>query len=143
MDIKHQALTNMTEQLEPYIFPKGECSLIGPEVGKEVRDGIAIFFQSRRTFNPASPHPKGGSYRFVQFVEGQIVAGLQVMSLTGDDGLVANVYCRPEHRRRGYAAGLLERAKEQFTTITLSEDQTVDGKAWTESLTQGFGSKPI
>lgn len=124
----------MTEQLEFYIRPKGRCPLIGEEVGKDVRDGISLFFQSVRTFNPAASHPKGGSYRFVQFIDGQIVAALQVISQTGESGTVANVYCDPNFRRRGHTTALLERAREQFEPLELSTDQTPDGRAWTDSL---------
>lgn len=104
--------------------------MIGKEVGKEVRDGVALFFQSRRTFNPNYPYAKGGSYRFVRFVDGQIVAGLQVMSLSGRDGIVANVYCHPEWRRKGYATELLEAAREVFEAIEFDDDRSNDGQAW-------------
>lgn len=48
-------MTEATTQLTGLILPRGESPMIGKEVGREVRDGVALFFQSRRTFNPNYP----------------------------------------------------------------------------------------
>jgi GNAT superfamily N-acetyltransferase len=127
----------MTEghtQLTGLILPRGESPMIGDEVGKNVRDGVTLFFQSIRTFNRNWPHPKGGSYRFVRFVDGEIVAGLQVMSRTGESGTVANAYCHPDWRRKGMATELLEAATHAFDELELSEDRSLDGQAWVSSF---------
>jgi GNAT superfamily N-acetyltransferase len=123
-------------QLTGLILPKGESPMIGEEKRREVDDGVALFFQSRQTFNKNYPHPKGGSYRFVRFVAGQIVAGLQVMSLSGHEGIVANVYCHPDWRRKGYATELLEAAKNVFEAIEFDDDQSLDGQAWVQSQSE-------
>lgn len=123
-------MNETTTQLTGLILPRGESPMIGREVGRDVRDGVSLFFQSRRTFNPNYPYPKGGSYRFVRCVNGKIVAGLQVMSLSGEKGIVANVYCHPDWRRKGHATELLVAAKEVFETIEFDDDQSPDGQAW-------------
>ncbi|MBY3158351.1 GNAT family N-acetyltransferase [Rhizobium laguerreae] len=129
-------MTEAATQLTGLILPRGESPMIGKEVGKEVRDGVALFFQSRRTFNPAYPYAKGGSYRFVRFVDGQIVAGLQVMSLSGQQGIVANVYCHPDWRRKGHATELLGVAREVFEAIAFDDDRSTDGEAWVAAQTE-------
>lgn len=123
-------MTESNTQLTGLILPRGMCPTIGDEVGKSVLDGVTLFFQSVRTFNRNSPNPKGGSYRFVRFVDGKIVAGLQVMSRTGEVGTVANVYCHPDWRRKGMATELLEEARRTFDALEFSEDRSADGKAW-------------
>jgi ribosomal protein S18 acetylase RimI-like enzyme len=117
-------------QLTGLILPRGMCPTIGREIGRNAQDGVALFFQSIRTFNRNASHPKGGSYRFVRVVDGEIVAGLQVMSRTGKDGTVANVYCHPEWRRRGLATELLDAARNTFESLEFSTDRSNDGEAW-------------
>jgi hypothetical protein len=87
-------------QLTGLVLPCGQCPTIGPETSKRLTPDIMLYFHSVRTFRPHAPHKKGGSYRFVRTVNGQIVAGLQVMSQTGAGGTVANIYCRPESSSR-------------------------------------------
>lgn len=143
-------MSEIQSQLTGLILPRGEAPAIGKETGKNVHDGISLFFQSMRTFMPNSPFPRGGSYRFVRFVGGEIVAGLQVMSRTGESGFVANVYCHPDWRRRGYATELLEEARRTFFEIEFSEDRSSDGQAWVNynkpeirvSETASHGPKP-
>lgn len=124
----------LAAQLTGLVLPLGRCPTIGPERGFMIRDGITVFFQSLLRSNPVSPHPKGGSYRFVRIVDWRIVAGMQVMSKTGLGGTVVNIYCRPEWRRHGHMTDLLTAAQDTLGEVGFSQDLTSDGVAWISSL---------
>lgn len=128
-------------QLTGLVLPRGRCQTIGPEAERRLGPDLLLFHQSNRTFRPRDPHPRGGSYRLVRLDGGRIVAGLQVMSPTGRDGVVANVFCRPEDRRRGHASALLAAARSLFADLTLSEDRSPDGAAWADAV--GTGDPPL
>lgn len=129
-------------QLTGLVLPRGLCPTIGVENGRDVTDGVALFFQSIKVFQPATPYPKGGSYRFVRFVDGEIVAGLQVMSRTGSGGEVANVYCREEWRRMGFASELLEAARARLGDLSFSDDRSADGAAWVRHIENDALAQP-
>jgi GNAT superfamily N-acetyltransferase len=119
-----------TTQLTGLILPCGECPTIGPEKSKNLGGGVTLFFQSIRTFNPSYRHKAGGSYRFTKSLDGVTVAGLQVMSRIGGEGIGAKVYCHPEWRRKGMASELLRAARGIFPVLDFSDDQSPDGQAW-------------
>lgn len=68
-----------------------------------------------------------GSYRFVAFVGGKPVAGLQVMKAEGHPGVVANVYAAPEFRGRGLAPSLLTVARGVLGEVRHGEHLTEAG----------------
>jgi hypothetical protein len=121
-------------QLTGLLLPRSQCPSIGKEVGKNIHDGITVFFQSICLYQPNSPYPKGGSYRFIRVIDGEIVAGMQVMSETGRDGTVANVYCAENWRRHGFATELFLNAQTLLGDIEVSSDLSEDGRAWMTSL---------
>lgn len=100
----------------------GKFPLAGPEKGKRVYDGISQY---------VSPY---GSYRYVRYVDGVAVSALQVMSRDGIAGQAANVYTKPEFRRKGYAAELWKHARRNFRSLVQApeKDRTQDGMAWTK-----------
>jgi ribosomal protein S18 acetylase RimI-like enzyme len=61
-----------------------------------------------------SPH---GSTRYLKYDDGNIVAGLQVVSRDSKEALIANVYTRPEYRRRGLASALIDAARRDFRVV--------------------------
>jgi hypothetical protein len=121
-------------QLTGLIAPLGQNPMIGPETGKETENGIALFFQSVTIFNASASNPHGGSYRFVRFVGGKAVAGIQVMSLDGKEGVLANAYCAPEFRRMGFTTELAKEARRRFAKLAFSEDRSSDGYLWVQSV---------
>jgi len=105
------------------LFPPGKTRQIGPEKGSSKAHGTALFI---------SPH---GSYRYVHYVGGIPVAGLQVMKNPGTEmAHVANVWTAPENRREGYAALLWKRAKIDFPGLSHSGDLSISGKLWSQKL---------
>jgi hypothetical protein len=111
---------DVDEYLAVYLAPRGGAPGIGPEKGHTPRDGIAKY---------VSPH---GSYRYVAFVVGEPVSTLQVVSMDGRHAVVANVYTKPEHRREGWAAKLLTRARRDFDEVTHADERKLSskGRAW-------------
>lgn len=99
----------------------GETGRIGKERGKIVSDGISLF---------RSPH---GSYRYVMYIGGIPVSALQVMR-RGRNGIIANVYTRPENRRQGLATQLFRYAQKDFKVINHSEHMTELGSSWRDGL---------
>lgn len=107
------------------IAPPGETGRVGPERGKPVANGVAKF---------TSPH---GSYRYVWYENGVAVAGIQVMSRDRRNAVIAFVYTAPEQRRKGLAAKLLARARQDFKTIEHSDHLTDLGRAWRAGMNEG------
>ena len=112
--------------LQYLVWPPGETEEIGPERGKAVRDGIALF---------TSPH---GSYRYVLYKDGEAISALQVVSEDKTHAKIANVYTASAYRRTGAAKMLLDRARRDFTTVVHSKHLTTEGKAWRA----GVGNNP-
>lgn len=75
-----------------------------------------------------------GSYRFVKLIDMMPVAAVQVMSKDGKNGLVANVFTLPQHRRQGHARQLLDVARQIFQNITFSDDRSNTGDAWVKGV---------
>lgn len=89
------------------LAPRGGYPGVGPERGpsRPPANGIA------RYVDPF------GSHRYVRYVAGEPVAGLQVMSRDGRQATIANVYTAPGERRRGHASVLLARARRDFERV--------------------------
>ncbi len=102
--------------------PKGTIPQIGPETGREMANGVAIY---------KSPH---GSVRLVLYQKKEPVAALQLVDLGNGRAQTANVYTVPEKRRLGLASELLTVARQMFTTVTHSEDRSPAGAAWVEKV---------
>jgi GNAT superfamily N-acetyltransferase len=109
--------------LETLLSDPGHYPGVGPERGKRVSDGISKY---------VSPH---GSYRYVMYVGGRAVAGLQVVSRDKKNALVANVYTDPTVRRQGFASQLLQRARQDFRTVehASEDDLSLEGRAWRDA----------
>ena len=102
--------------------------LLGEETGKPRKKGLARF---------KTPL---GSTRYVWYIAGEPVAGLQVMSRTGYYGVVANVWTDPSRRRRGYARRLLVAARKDFPGGVGHSDVTEAGAAWRDAVEKGRGN---
>lgn len=116
----------MTEALRSKLAPRGMCPEIGPETGREVRDGVACY---------VADYGKGvRSHRYVFYRAGQAISVLQVVSLPSEpgDGVTAIVYTEPEWRRQGIATKLLESAARDFKNVhpAPKKDQSQEGAAW-------------
>ena len=100
----------------------GETRQIGPERGRPLHDGIAVF---------KSTATKGSS-RYVLYEDGRAVAALQTVVLSPSaPARIANVYVVPHRRRAGLATALLKRARKDGPVEHADEDQISDaGKAW-------------
>lgn len=98
----------------------GANPMIGPETGGARRSGVARF---RSAY---------GSVRYVKYVDGVAVSGLQVVSADGKRAVIANVYTRPEQRRRGHADDLMAAARKDFVSVEHAKESSLsdDGKAW-------------
>lgn len=107
--------------LSMFLRGRGELPTIGAETGRTPRDGIAVW---RSKIQP-------GSHRYVYFEQGEPLAALQIVGERGGGANVANVYTRPDARRRGLATKLLERACKDFAEIEHSEHLSDEGRAWT------------
>ena len=97
--------TEGDHQLHFLLLPPGQYPGVGRETGQPVTDGIALY------------EGEFGSRRYVYFVAGAPVSGLQVVSKTRTDALVSNVYTRPDLRRHGFASRLLSAAKRDFPQL--------------------------
>jgi ribosomal protein S18 acetylase RimI-like enzyme len=117
------------------ILPKGQNPAIGPETGTFHPNGISLFFQSSRIWNKSAP-AKAGSYRFVYAKDGEIVAGMQIISDDGKQGHIANIYTAPSSRRQGLATALLAASRKILKSVSHSPEDAIsgDGKAWKQSL---------
>lgn len=111
------------------LYPPGAASVIGPESGHPVQNGIAKF---------VSPH---GSTRYVFYENGQAVSGLQVMSRDDIRAVIAYVYTVPGRRRHHLADRLLQRARQDFERVDHAPEQHLSqlGTAWRDSV----GNPPV
>lgn len=121
------------ESVDPlaiYLRGRGLVPGIGAERGREVRDGVARLSSSH------------GSTRYVMFSRGEPVAALQVVSADGSRATIANAYTVGRHRRRGFAAALLRRAREDFDEVVHAADAhlSADGRAWRDRV-EGVGRR--
>lgn len=114
-------------QLTGLIQPPGESPCIGNENGDLMENGISVLYHKTGAGG-------AGSYRFVMAVEGEIVAGLQVMSRGGVSGTIANLFVAPDHRRAGHATALYEAAAKMFPELTVSDDLSDDGRAFMSAV---------
>lgn len=71
-----------------------------------------------------------GSHRFIKQVNGQNIAGLQVMHNGKDTPVVANVFTIKEKRLQGYAKELFNHAKKYFGSLKHSMNLSDDGKGF-------------
>jgi GNAT superfamily N-acetyltransferase len=110
------------ENLSSLLSEPGKYPLVGPEKGEKPDDGIATF------------RDPNGSHRYVYYVGGRPVSGLQVMSRDGKTGHVANAYTHPDFRRRGHAKALVERARMDFEKLTWSTDRSEVGEAFVRKV---------
>ena len=103
------------EGLRTLLAPPGQYPGVGPEKGRPVQNGISVF---------QDPH---GSFRYVLYIDGVAVAGMQVMSREKGKGIVANAFTHPEHRRKGYATLVLNRIRQDFPQLEYSKDRSDAG----------------
>ncbi len=108
------------------------------------RTGIGPEKVSRRgdVWKCTSPH---GSTRYLKHENGEIVSGLQVVSRDGREAMIANVYTRPEHRGRGLASILIDRARRDFTGGVRwpgEEHLSIHGKALRDKAERASPTKP-
>lgn len=107
--------------------PLGKSKNIGEEKGKNIENGITNFI---------SPY---GSIRYVAFEKSKIVSAIQLISSDGLNAKLINAITTPEKQKQGLASALIERAREDFNTISFSEDLTTAGSA----LANNTLNKPI
>lgn len=105
------------------LLPPGQNPTIGPERRVRRRGPVSRYDSSH------------GSVRYLYELDGQTVAGLQLVTGPSQgSAVVANVYVLPDRRRRGLAAQLLEHARKDFPGVTHSQHLSEDGKAWTKAM---------
>lgn len=102
--------------------PNDTMGMVGDEDGEKSDNGIAVYKDSF------------GSYRYVYYISGEAVAGLQVVTRDGKNGQIANVYTKPDQRRKGHATQLLNRASEDFDRIVHSNDLNDMSEKWISGL---------
>lgn len=116
------------------LAPRGGYPGVGPERGprRPPANGIA------RYVDPF------GSTRYVRYVGGAPVAGLQVMSRDGRQATIANVYTAPGERRRGHASVLLARARRDFASVVHAgpDALSVEGAHFARARPNGDGKRP-
>lgn len=118
----------LSNGLEVYLARPGQVPGIGHERGRALTDGVAKF---------VSPH---GSYRYVFYSDGVALGALQVVS-DGRVARVANVFVRPEVRRRGVATALFRRARRDFPRLTHASEssRSDEAKAWIAGMSKKSG----
>ena len=104
------------------LAPPGRSSAIGPEKGRLKPDGVSKL---------VSPH---GSVRYLYAEGGEVLAGLQVVTLDGVTGEATSVYTLPKARRRGIAEILARAAKKDFKSLGFSEHRTEAGSKWVAAV---------
>lgn len=99
----------------------GDYPGVGNERGNPVYNGIAIYAD------------EFGSTRYVYYVSGVPVSGLQVVSRDGENAVIANVFTLPEYRRQKFATMLLNQAKQDFKSVIHSKNIEEPGKKWRDA----------
>lgn len=119
----------LSNGLEVYLSGQGSVPGIGHETGRARTNGVSRF---------VSPH---GSYRYVMYAEGVPLAAMQVVSQDGVYARVANVYVRPEVRRRGLASALFKRAQRDFLRLDHASEssRSPEAKAWIVGMSKKSG----
>ena len=103
------------ENLRTLLAPPGQYPGVGHEHGSPVEDGISVF------------QDPNGSFRYVLYIGGIAVAGMQVMSREKGKGILANAFTHPDHRRKGYATQVLNRIRQDFPHLEYSKDRSEAG----------------
>ncbi len=100
-----------------------EDNRVGPEQGEPVSDGITKYID---------PY---GSNRYVYYIQGQAVAGIQVM-WDGEQAKVAGVYTHPDFRHQQAATKLFDFAREDFPDLVHSprDELSDDARGWADTL---------
>ena len=113
-----------TEDLRYLLSPPGQTGQIGSEqtFGDDSEDGIVKY---------VSPQ---GSYRYVYLINKKPVSALQVVSSDGVNGIIANVFTKPDFRRHGFAKKLFQMAQQDFTSVQHSKHVGDMGAAWIKGL---------
>ena len=118
-------LTEAGGDLSYLLLPVGQTQQIGAEKqDKKTKDGVERYSN------------QFGSYRYVMKMGDEIVGAIQVMSRDKSKGVAANVFVKPEYRRKGIAKKLLVQAKKDFDEVEYNPDQSDDGKAWVSSVSE-------
>jgi GNAT superfamily N-acetyltransferase len=112
------------DSLAATLLPVGRSPAIGAESGRAIRNGVG---------KHVSPH---GSIRYLRYVDGKIVSGLQVVSADGHVAKIANVYTLPGYRGRGMAAELLARARRDFRDVRHADEDDLSpaGRGWRDKM---------
>lgn len=118
------------ENLSYLLNPKNTIDFIGEEKGKYIEDGISLYKN------------KYGSYRYVYSENGTPIAALQVMSMDGKNGVVANAYTVPSKRKKGFGRKLFNHAKKKFKEIKHSEHLSGSGKLFADNVLEKGGQVP-
>lgn len=83
---------------------------------------------------------RNDSHRFVLFVDGIPVSGIQIMKLPGEQLCAANVYTDEKFRNKGYAKFLFIAAKKKLKgSIVPSKNLSPLGKIHAEKVVMKFG----
>ena len=106
---------------ESLLAPPRQYPGVGNERGEPVYDGIARY------------DDEFGSSRYVYYVSGQAVSGLQVVSRDGSNALIANVFTDPNFRHQRYATLLLEQANQDFNRVEHSQYMNEHSEGWRDS----------
>lgn len=118
--------------MEELLASRGRVPWIGAE--KELRSRHPSVRCYRSQF---------GSTRYVYFKDGEPISALQVVSKDGRQAVIANVYTREKHQRRGIASLLLSIARRDFRKVEHSEHLSESGKAWSVTEAQVRRSRQI
>lgn len=118
------------ENLSYLLNPTNTIDFIGEEKGKYIEDGISLYKN------------KYGSYRYVYSENGTPIAALQVMSMDGKNGVVANAYTVPSKRKKGFGRKLFNHAKKKFKEIKHSEHLSGSGKLFADNVLEKGGQVP-
>lgn len=74
------------------------------------------------------------STRFVKFVQGEPVSGIQVITFRGSSPEAANIFTREKHRRKRYATEVWNAAKRRFPLMVPSRNVGVMGRELLKSI---------
>ena len=84
-----------------------------------------------------------GSYRFVAIKNEEVVSAIQVMSKDGKVGYVSNAYTRKDYRNKGVGSELIKFIRKYFTEITFSEDRSILGERFVNSIAENGADIPV